>query len=102
MNTQVIISGIKCDKRGCGFIDTSVEYKNYHLYINRPCPQCGSNLLTEKDMRQCERIIKTAHIMNKVNKVVRWFNPVFYLRLFGVIKTETDSITIEWNKEEKD
>lgn len=43
------ISGIKCDAPGCGYRDDAVKREEYPDYINRPCPKCASNLLTQKD-----------------------------------------------------
>ena len=41
-------TGIKCDAVGCGFrID--VDINNLEDWRNKPCPVCGSNLLTDKD-----------------------------------------------------
>lgn len=93
MNTQLIISGIQCDNKSCDFSDESVQYKHYHLYINRPCPQCGQNLLTQEDLDKCQKLVKWTNRINKANKVLRWFNPIFYLRLFKIIKTDTTVIT---------
>ncbi len=41
--------GIKCDAKHCNYKDTTVVWEDAHLYVNSPCPECGSNLLTKKD-----------------------------------------------------
>ena len=46
---EVQIEGIKCDNPTCDYKDNSVTIKEYESYLNRPCPKCGANLLTEKD-----------------------------------------------------
>lgn len=44
---KMIIQGIKCDN--CDWQDLSVNVRNYDRYLNRPCPKCGCNLLTQED-----------------------------------------------------
>lgn len=43
----MIIKGIKCDH--CYFSDASVKKEDYLTFVNKPCPNCGANLLTQKD-----------------------------------------------------
>lgn len=43
------ISGIQCDNEECDFIDKSVKMEEYDEWLNKPCPKCGDNLLTEED-----------------------------------------------------
>lgn len=43
------VSGIKCDAKDCNYKDDSVSSDNYAMFVNKPCPCCGANLLTEKD-----------------------------------------------------
>lgn len=43
------VKGIKCDNPSCDFIDMSVKFEDYEEWLNKPCPKCGSNLLTDKD-----------------------------------------------------
>jgi hypothetical protein len=43
------VAGIKCDAEGCNFRDDSVKMEDYKLWLNKPCPLCGANLLTQAD-----------------------------------------------------
>lgn len=43
------ISGIKCDNPDCDYRDDSVTRESYLEYVNKPCPECGSILLTKAD-----------------------------------------------------
>ncbi|MCX5884341.1 MAG: hypothetical protein NT096_00250 [Proteobacteria bacterium] len=43
------IAGIKCDAEGCTFRDDTVKMKDYKSWLNKPCPLCGANLLTQAD-----------------------------------------------------
>ena len=46
---EITISGIKCDNEDCDYHDDSVDRDNYPAYVNKPCPECGANLLTQED-----------------------------------------------------
>lgn len=63
-NIDVNIRGIKCDF--CTWNDMSVSVKDYPKYLNKPCPYCGANLLTEADYANCKAIIAFAEAMNKL------------------------------------
>jgi hypothetical protein len=43
------ITGIKCDNKTCDYNDDSIKKEEYLAFINKPCPKCGCNLLTQKD-----------------------------------------------------
>lgn len=79
---ELTISGIKCDY--CDYRDDSVEFSDYPKWLDKPCPHCGHNLLTETDYYRC---LKTYNIVDKYNKVInvlKWLNPRHYWRLiFG-------------------
>lgn len=62
------VSGIKCDTKGCGWSDTSVLVIDYLDWVNKPCPDCGGNLLTEADH------IATIKMGSKVIKFNLWCN----------------------------
>lgn len=59
---QVNIKGIKCDV--CDFIDMSVEYEDYPQWLNKPCPKCGANLLTQADLDTVKTLIETTNLVN--------------------------------------
>lgn len=43
----VEIKGIKCD--ACEYKDMSVRFEEYGEWLNKPCPECSANLLTQAD-----------------------------------------------------
>mgnify|MGYP000959964872 CR=1 FL=1 len=59
------IKGIKCDTEGCDFKDMSVEVEDYKDWLNKPCPKCGGNLLTQADFDKVSYLIRTAELINK-------------------------------------
>lgn len=46
---ELKISGIKCDNPKCDYKDDTVKFEDYKDWVNKPCPKCGANLLTEID-----------------------------------------------------
>lgn len=63
---QVSIGGIKCDNPNCNYADQSVEFKDYPNWVNKPCPICGENLLTEQDFKTCNFIYNLAQKLNRI------------------------------------
>lgn len=59
---KVTIRGLKCDAAGCDFTDPSGAPDESSL--NRPCPKCGANLLTEADLAAVRLLQYVAHAMN--------------------------------------
>lgn len=58
------MGGIKCDNPKCTYKDESVCVDEYPQYLNKPCPICGENLLTEADYKSFMTILK---VINGVN-----------------------------------
>lgn len=71
------ISGIKCDTSHCNYRDDNVKFEDYPKWINKPCPVCGGNLLTQSDYDTCVTMYKVA----RVSHSLRWLNPFFYIRV---------------------
>ena len=46
------MGGIKCDNPLCDYVNKDVHITDYIDYINKPCPCCGENLLTEEVYKQ--------------------------------------------------
>lgn len=69
------VKGIKCDNESCDFADDSVEFEEYKDWVNKLCPECGSNLLTEADMKSVTLLIKIFNnpIIKTINKVSQVF-----------------------------
>jgi len=56
------IKRIKCDNRD--YRDNSARLEDYESYLNKPCPWCGANLLTQKDFNTIKRLIAVANFLN--------------------------------------
>lgn len=63
---EMRIYGIKCDNPNCDYNDMKVEFKEYDKWLNKPCPKCGENLLTEKDYKSTKTLIGFVKVMNKI------------------------------------
>lgn len=63
---------IVCDNPKCDYVipnPTKNPLVDIRMYINKPCPECGENLLTEKDYHDW---IKFKKVVNWVNKWFSW------------------------------
>jgi len=53
------IQGIKCD--ACDYRDDSITWDDFDKttreWLNKPCPKCGANLLTQEDVDSTRRLI---------------------------------------------
>lgn len=63
---ELNIKGIKCDNPECDFKDDNVKFEDYEQWINKPCPKCGLNLLTQEDFDNTKMIIDIVSMANKV------------------------------------
>ena len=58
------MGGIKCDNPSCTYRNESVAVDDYPDWLNRPCPLCGANLLTEKEFRAHRNVLKAVNLIN--------------------------------------
>lgn len=79
------IKGIKCDNPNCDFLDKTVEFKDYKAWLNKPCPRCGSNLLTNSDINTVKIMIGIANLINPI------------LRPFAKPDTKKVTVAVEMN-----
>ncbi len=70
MEKNVILNsgGLKCDNPKCDWRDDSISTETYVEWINKACPKCGENVLTEEDYRNSELLLSVAHFMNSLSK----------------------------------
>ena len=60
---ELTIKGIKCDHcdyRHEGYIPP----EDYKKWLNKPCPKCGANLLTEKDYKITLALLAITRLIN--------------------------------------
>ena len=59
---------VVCDNVTCGVTiaaSTDTPIEEMKQYINKPCPECGRNLCTQKDYDNYVSIMKVINWMNK-------------------------------------
>jgi hypothetical protein len=65
MNSAILtISGIKCDNPECNYRHDEVALNEYGEWLDRPCPDCGDNLLTEADYNTVKIMVAMVQIAN--------------------------------------
>ncbi|WP_165005266.1 hypothetical protein [Enterococcus sp. ZJ1668] len=62
------VRGIKCDNPECDYSDMAVKYENYPQFLNKPCPKCGANLLTQEDLDATEQLMEIVNLTNEILK----------------------------------
>lgn len=62
------ISGIKCDREGCGFADMTVQFSEYPKWLDKACPSCGDPLLTKEHLQEVEAMIMTTELLNNIDE----------------------------------
>lgn len=98
MNTYFEISGIKCDTPHCNYREDGVKFKDYPNWINKRCPVCGRNLLTQTEYDQCLKIYDYVEKLYKISHKLRWLNPMFYYNKITGRKPKMYEKTYEFPK----
>jgi len=60
------IKGLKCDNPECDYKDEDIPGSDYEQYINKPCPDCGENLLTQDDYDKVQKIQQSVMDLNSL------------------------------------
>ncbi len=77
---------IQCDNPECDFSvpnETKDPFADTVDFINKPCPKCGENLLTEQDQKDALRFLRLVAFVNK------WFS---WLTIFS-FKNKKQNVT---------
>lgn len=61
---ELNIMGIKCDH--CDYKEPDVKFVDYEKWLNKPCPKCGENLLTEADLNSLKALIQISDVANQL------------------------------------
>jgi hypothetical protein len=59
---------VMCDNPSCDYKvknPTKDPYTNIDEFLNKPCPECGENLLTQEDLTTYKQFLKTVDMINK-------------------------------------
>ncbi len=67
-NIEISESGLQCDNPNCDWIDPTITFDNYKDWLNKPCPKCGENLLTDEDYKRAEALRLTVDFINSLSE----------------------------------
>ena len=81
MNEYIKISGIKCDTPHCNYREEDVQFEDFPNWINKRCPVCGRNLLTQTEYDKCILLYKRFDKIQETLHNWRWINPMFYINI---------------------
>lgn len=61
------MGGIQCDTEGCDYRDDTIKVEDYPEWLNKPCPTCNGNLLTQADFDQIQFLLETVKQINSMS-----------------------------------
>jgi hypothetical protein len=59
--------GLKCDNPDCDWTDMSIKVEDYPAWVDKPCPECGSNLLTQEDYDKTQVLMNAFDMINSID-----------------------------------
>ena len=62
----VKISGLTCDNTECDY-QNDVPFEEYENWLNKPCPKCNENLLTQDDLDTTLALNALAKMFNELS-----------------------------------
>ena len=85
------VMGVTCD--GCDYRETEVSSDDFELYLNTPCPKCGTILVTEKDYQAALKLMKVIKFFETpiFHYIIKTFNNIFHGGRWGMAKVKADS-----------
>lgn len=63
---EFLSQDIKCDNPKCDWVEKNVE--DYSIWLNKPCPKCGENVLTEQDYNAAKKIHELKDFLNNLTE----------------------------------
>jgi len=60
------INGLTCDNTECDY-QNDVPFEEYQDWLNKPCPKCGENLLTQEDLDTTTELIELTKLFNDIS-----------------------------------
>lgn len=89
-NIELQGGGIQCDNPDCDYVDESVRIDQYEDWLNKPCPKCGWNLLTEEDYSKVQMLLKIIGVVDQMDIPIDPNEPMVTMSF----DTKTDKIEI--------
>jgi hypothetical protein len=67
-NVEITQNGLQCDNPNCDWKDTTIPAEDFVNWVDKPCPTCGENVLTEKDFNNWQAVMITASMLNSLSE----------------------------------
>ena len=67
-NLEIVETGLQCDNQNCDWKDTTITFETYGDWLNKPCPKCGENVLTEEDFKNAEVLRISYQLINSLSQ----------------------------------
>lgn len=67
-NFEYTYNGIKCDNVECDYKNEDVQVEEYKDWLNKLCPKCGENLLTQKDYENAVRLHSIMKVLGNMEE----------------------------------
>lgn len=59
--------GLVCDNPNCDWEDKTIKWSEAHNWINKDCPKCGENILTQEDYDTTNELLEGIRIINSMS-----------------------------------
>lgn len=63
------VEGLMCDNKNCDYKDEAIPYEEYENHVNKGCPKCGENLLTQFDYDFVENAVEEAKLIAHITNM---------------------------------
>jgi len=67
-NVNYVGGGLICDNPNCDWEDTTIKDEDFPNWINKSCPKCGDNVLTENDYNNVLKLNKIVDYINSLSE----------------------------------
>lgn len=96
------ISIITCDNPNCDYTEPYTDETDLALFIDKPCPKCGEQLLTPEDYLLHKKLTKNINFINRWFSWITIFYPKKRLDNSDSVRVHIhDGITVSKNKNNK-
>lgn len=66
-NIEIKGGGLKCDNPSCDWKDMTIPIEDLDKYLNKECPKCGENVLTQVDLDNAKRLHAMVDFINSLS-----------------------------------
>ena len=69
-NIEIISSneGLQCDNTECDWTSGAIKEEDMVNWIDKPCPKCGQNVLTQNDFNLHDKLMKSIDFINTLSE----------------------------------